>query len=288
MTTIVVDQKVAALDPAAAHTLAGPVQSSQVLAPHADEVAEADGLRKRVVDVMLAAWMALGKAEASLSKGLIADAVQSIIPVLSLPADQRPKYATLSAMILKAKGQEVFDVKVVRLADGSLDYRMGKTNAYKQKATPYVSMARWEAGLWTKPEQKHQERMGDAFKAKITYGNEVYTSPVAALKDGVPEWTVYRLFKNAIAPSFLDLSDLHGSKSETLGKQQAKKIKVPFRKINDEGVAVKVTAPVAGNQALTVGLITGLLEQFKAPMSQSNIDKIDAALIKVRPSQKPA
>jgi hypothetical protein len=281
MSNIVVDKEVAEVDPQAAATLAGPVQGSQYIAPNADAHSEAEDLKRSVVVRMQAAWMAVGKAEDALGKGLLADAVASIVPVLGLPSKNRPKYAKIAELILGAMGREAHVSIQIGLPDGTFETRTNKVNAYRQFATPYVTMARWEAGMYNKAEAAHAAR-NPGLKRAISYKGESYTSPVAALKGGVPPWTCFREFGNVIAPKFVDLSKVHASKAEGLGRAQAAKVKVAIREHNDDGKLVKSSAPVAGHQVLTTGLILGLID--KAPeFSQSNFDKINAALLTRQP-----
>lgn len=275
MSGVVVDKDAAKLQQ-------GPQQAPKIDA-EAKLVEVSDDIRKNAIVKMTEAWKAVATAEDSLSKGLIGDAVASIVNVLSLPTTIRPKYAKIAELILSAMGRTVHGQQVVKLPDGSEEVRASKVNAYRQYATPYVTLARWEAGLFNKAETEYLTAHPQV-KKQIVYKNEVYTSPVAALKAGVPPITAFRSFRNVFQSKVQDLGDLHGSKSESLGKDHAKKISVPYRVTNDEGKVVKTRTKIAGNQSMTVGMILGLLGEFKAPFSQANYDKISAALVKVAPA----
>lgn len=274
------------VDVEAAKLLAGPVQAPKVDAM-AEIVEVADDVRKNAIVRMTEAWKAVAVAEESLVKGLIGDAVAAIVGVLALPTTIRPKYAKIAELILSAMGRSVHGSTVVKLPDGTEEVRTSKVNAYRQYATPYVTLARWEAGLFNKAETEYLNAH-PSVKRQIVYKNEVYTSPVAALKSGVPAITAFRSFRNVFQTKVADLGDLHGSKSESLGKDHAKKISVPYRVTNDEGKVVKTRTKVAGNQSMTVGMILGLLGEFKAPFSQQSFDKLTAAVAKVAPAPAPS
>lgn len=284
MSTVITEVKA---DPQAARTQDAKTQAETKIDPTIKVAQEAGDIRTSVVTRMIELWKAVGRGEDSLSKGLIADAVAGIIPVLGLPEKIRPKYATIGDMILEARGRHVVAMSQYKLPDGSMEMRppkQKKPNAYRQQATPYVAMARWEAGLWNAAEKKHRDR-NPGLKVQITHNNELYTSPVAAMKAGVAPLTVYRLFANVVSPRFVDTSKMFGTKAEGLGKQQAKKVKVKYRTVEDGKVEVSAT-PVAGNRDLTVGMILGLLDETPE-FSNTQFDKLNVALEAKRPKAAP-
>lgn len=272
--TILVDPETAAVQDIHPSTDAGRVA----------EVLEADGLRATLMERMLAKFRELGKAEDSLSKGLIADCVQSLANVFGLPEGNRPKYAKVADLILSAMGRDVRAVSQVRLQDETLENRTAKVNGYKQYATPFIALARWECGLFTKPELKHFERNPDAVR-QITYDNTVFASPLEGLRGGVPVTTCYRLFRNVIAPSYMDLSVLDTTKTIAVGKASAKKHKVTMMVTDDDGRQKRGTVKVTEVASLTVGTIIGLLEAWKKPVTQSMYDQITAAMVYIAPKQ---
>lgn len=276
------------IDPQAAHVLDVHTQAESQINPTIAAAQEAGDIKVVAVTRMQEAFKSLGKAEDSVSKGLLADAVQSIIPVLGLPEKIRPKYTVIADLINAAMGRFVVSMHQVRLPDGELKMREPKgkvKNAYRQQATPYVKLARWEAGMWTKPEKNHRLRNPQQV-VEITYHGEKYTSPVSALKGGVPYMTAYRLFNNLISPTFTDFAKIPSSKSIEAGKKQAAKIKVVTRVKDDDGNIVKASDKAAGNQSLTVGIILGLLDE--APeFTPSNASKLAAALILKTPKSEP-
>lgn len=277
------------IDPQAAHVLDVKTQAQSQINPTIALAQEAGDIKVVAVTKMQEAFKALGKAEDSVSKSLLADAVQSIIPVLGLPEKIRPKYTVIADLINSAMGRYVANMTQVRLPDGELQMREPKgkvKNAYRQQATPYVKLARWEAGMWTKPEKNHRARNPQQ-AVEITYHGEKYTSPVSALKGGVPYMTAYRLFNNVISPTFVDFAKIPASKSIEAGKKQATRIKVVTRVKDDDGKLVKASDKAAGNQSLTVGVILGLLDE-SPELTTKNVAAIQDALNKKSPAPQAA
>lgn len=260
-------------------------QAATIITPKAAEADEARQLTGTTMSRMRAAWAAVGKAEDSISKDLLAVAVESIIPVLSLPEAIRPKYAAIAEEIVKAQGREVHARDLVRNPDDALKVRSKKPNAYRQYATPYVAMARWEAGMFTKPEREHLDRVKDMpeFRQEISYNGEKFSSPVSALKGGVPAWTVYREFRNIFSPNFSDFTKIPATKSQSLAKAKMKSLKVTIRQIDESGDPVKKSVAVLGQHELSTGAILALLEGLGAPLSQSRYEVLVAALEAVKP-----
>ena len=263
-------------------------QAASQIQPAIEVVEEADALKGAVVQRMVGAFKALAVAENTLSVGLLADAVMSIVPVLSLPTDNRPSYAKIGELILAAQGRSAYARKTFRLPDGEMDVRADKKNALKQYATPFVTLARWEAGMFTKAEKDHRQRMGAQFQSEIQYQGEKYSSPISAPRAGVPYSTAFREFRNLFSPSFTDLVGIPQSKTRAVAKKAVESLKGTVRKVNDDGDQVKVRTPVLGQHELTTGAIIALLEGLGEPLSESRYDEIEAALLKVQPVQNPA
>jgi hypothetical protein len=266
------------IDPEAAATL-DVDSNSTVLEGQATVVDEADALKAHLLVEMANKFKALAVVEASLAKGLMADAVQAVVNVIRLP--NKPKYATIAGLIVKAMGREAYAQNQVKMPDETMEYRTGKQNVYRQYATPFVAMARWDAGMWTKPEIDHRDR-NPALEVRIMYQGQSFTSPIEALRAGVPWSTCYRSFRNVIAPGWSDLSVLDTAKTEKLARDNAKNIAKPKLKItmlvhSEDGTPKRGQVPIKGHGALTTGTILGLLDGAK--LSQSQCDKISAAII---------
>jgi hypothetical protein len=237
------------------------------------------------MNIMTTAFKRLAEAEDSLSKGSVADAILSIIPVIGLPEEVRPTYAKVSEAILSALGRDVRSAQLVKLPGGETEVRLGNVNGYRQFATRYIDLARWESGQWSKSECKHRdERCGGKLALPVMIGGTAYESPVEAIRSGQFFTTVHRLFKNALTPSFLDLEDIDAAKTESLGKSAVKQFKAPIRGHDKDGKLKKTRVAVAGNAAMTHGAILALLSGLKASMSQKRWDELQAALIQVQPA----
>lgn len=249
------------------------------------EGVEAVGIKAAAMQVMVAAFKKLAEAEDSLSKGSIADAILSIIPVIGLPEEVRPTHAKIAEAILGALGRDVRSAQMVRLPDGATEIRLGNVNGYRQFATRYIDIARWESGMWSKAECKHRdERCNGELALPVMIGGTAYQSPVEAIRNGQYFTTVHRLFKNALTPSFLDLEDVDAAKTETLGKTAVKQFKAPIRGHDKDGKLKKTRVPVAGNAAMTHGAILALLAGLKTNMTQKRWDELQAALLQVQPT----
>src|SRR5258705_11577554 len=89
-------------------------------------VVEADGNKGVLMQRLVTAFKGLATAEDALSKGLAADAVLSIVPLLKLPAKIRPKYAAIAEQITLAMGRGDIAARTqVRLPDETLKDRFG-------------------------------------------------------------------------------------------------------------------------------------------------------------------
>lgn len=300
--TIVVDEMdtQTQLGPAPADAAAAKLQdfhtsTDGAINSHVAEVLEADGLRETLITRMTTAFKALAVSEDSLSKGLVADAVQSVANVLGLPESNRPKYAKIAELILRAQGRDVRAASQVKLSDETLETRTSKSNVYRQYATPFVALARWEQQQYTKGEIAHLDRNPNLAR-QIVYGNQVFTSPILALKDGVPYSTCYRLFRNVFAPSYSDLSGLDTEKNERVAVRMAKekngrylgRHKIVILGKTDEGAEKRATVPVTTMSSLVVGTIIGLVEAWNKPLNKGQFDRIQAALALVAPApEKP-
>jgi hypothetical protein len=249
------------------------------------EGVESAGIAATAVQHMMEQYKRLSEAENSLSKGSIADAITSIIPVIGLPEESRPTQAKIAEYILTAQGRDVRAVQVVKLPDGEVEYRPGKSNAYRQLVTRHIDLARWEAGMWSKAEQKYRdEQCGGELAIPVNIDGVAYTSPIDAIRAGQYFTTVHRLFKNALSPSFQDLGDVEAAKTEKLGRDSVKAFKAPIRGRDKDGKLKKARVPVAGNAAMTHGAILGLLVGLKTSMTQKRWDELQAELLKVQPA----
>lgn len=255
------------------------------IAAQAAVVEEADGNKAALFQRLVTAAKAFAQAEDSLSKGLAADMVLAIVPLLKLPTKARPKYAAIAEQITLAMGRGDISARTVaKLPDETLKDRFAGKPAYKQAATRWVNLARYEALMFNKAEQKHQERTNN-WSMTVHYNGQQYDSPVTMLRAGVAYTTVHQAFRNVCAPTFIDFSVMDGKATEKAAREASKKLTVKIRTVNDKGDVVKGSVPIAGSAPLTHGAIIGLLSELKAPLSQKRFDELTAALVLVAPVQ---
>lgn len=274
------------IDPAAAKQLDTKLQAPTLAGAEAISV-EAEGNKGVLMQRMIKAAELFANAEDSLSKGLGADLVLTIVPLIRLPEKIRPKYAEIDESLCTAMRRTTPSRQWVKNPDETFSERFGTKPAYKQGATRWVDMARWENGQYTKQEQKHQERVQGWKMEAVIYGTP-YTSPVSALRAGIAYTTVHTHFRNILRPTFVDLSVLSDKVQEKLAADavQADALKVPMR-IEKDGQIVKTRTKVLGNAALTHGAVKALLGGMKGATTQRRYDELVACLLLVKPEPKP-
>lgn len=247
-------------------------------------VVEAEGNKGILMQRLVEAAKKFAAAEDSLTKSLGADMVLAIVPLMKLPVKIRPKYAAIAEQITLGMGRGDIAARTqVRLPDESLKDRFGKGASYKQAATRWVNLARWEAQLYNKAEAKHQER-NPGWKCSVTHNGQTYDSPVTMLRAGVAYSTVHQAFRNIMQPTFIDFSAMSERATEKAAQDAAGKLSVSIRTVNDDGDVVKGKQPISGSAPLTFGAIKGLLSGLKAPLSQKRYDELYEALILVKPA----
>ena len=247
-------------------------------------VVEAEGNKGILMQRLVEAAKKYAAAEDSLTKSLGADLVLSIVPLMKLPVKIRPKYAAIAEQITLGMGRgDIVARTQVRLPDESLKDRGAKAPAYKQQATRWVNMARWEAQLYNKAETKHQER-NPGWKVEVKHNGTTYDSPVTMLRAGVAYSTVHQAFRNIMQPAFVDFSTMSERATEKAAQDAAGKLSVSIRTVNDDGDVVKGKQPIVGSAPLTFGAIKGLLSGLKAPLSQKRYDELIEALLLVKPA----
>lgn len=278
------------LDPEAAKVLQTKLQTPSIDA--ASKVTEeAEGNKGVLFHKLIEAATAFAKAEDSMSKVLGANFVLAITHLIRLPEKIRPKYTEIQDTVVTAMGRTLPGRTFVKNPEETFSSRFSKKPVYRQKVTPWIDMARWEIGQYTKQEQAHQTREA-GWKQEVKYFDQVYTSPVSMLQAGVAWTTVHTSFRNNLRPAFLDLSVLPEKVAERHGKDYALKgkkgaIMIPMRITKDQQV-VKTRTPALGNAALTHGIVMGLLGSLSGPVTQRRYDELQAALLLVKPEPKPA
>jgi len=273
------------LDPVAAKTLDTRVQAPSIDA-HAAEVEEAAGNKGILMHKLVEAAKAFAAAEDSMSKSVVAGLVVAITFLIKLPSKIRPKYTEIQDTICTAMGRTQPKRTFVKNPDETYSSRFGKKSAYKQQATPWVDMARWEIGQYTKQEQAHQERTA-GWTPDSTINGVKYTSPVSALQAGIAWSTVHTCFRNTLRPAFVDLAALpdkaqekHARDFVLKGKTGSIQLAVRIKK---DDLVVKARTPVLGNAALTHGAVIALLGGLSGPVTQRRYDELSAAMLLVKP-----
>lgn len=282
--------KLQEIDPQAAKTLAGPAQAPN-LESKAAVAEEAEGNKGILMHKLVEAAKAVAAAEDSMSKTVYAALVTAITFVIKLPVKIRPKYTEIQDTIVTAMGRTQPRRTFVKNPDETFASRFGTKAAYKQQATPFVDMARWEIGQYTKQEEAHKLREGEKWSSIVTIRGEKYTSPVAALSAGVAWSTVHTCFRNNLRPAFLDLSILPEKMQEKHGREHAQKgkkgaIMVSLR-VTKNGEVVKARTPVLGNAALTHGVVLGLLGGLSGSVTPRRFSELQAALELIKPNDEP-
>ena len=279
------------LDPKTATILA-----TRVLAPRLDAEAkvddEAQGNKGILMHKLIEAAKNWAQGEDSLSKVLGATLVVCISHLIKLPSKIHPKYADIAAQITTAMGRTLPVRAFVKNPDETFAERFGTTPAYKQAATRWVDMARWEINEFTKQEQKHQARV-PGWTMEVKHYGDTYTSPVSMLQAGVAYTTVHQAFRNILRPPFIDLSELPDKVAEKHARAHVLKgtkgsIQIPLRGPGKDGQIVKTRTPVLGNAPLTHGAVLALLGGLSGPVTQRRYDELQAAMLLGKPEPKPA
>ncbi len=248
-------------------------------------IESADMLREKAGVAMDDVATQLAEANRRTNSTLVADLIAAIAEFLRY-SDRKPGlYRAIAERILMRMGYSVKRVTVTKSKDGTLSAAPGKVDAYRQYATRYIDMARWQLrDVWfTKGEMKAMEFLGRTeFPASVTIAGVEYTGPVQALRDGIPYTRVHLEFKNHFNPGRNDLTDIPAHKVEAVGRASVKTFKVTVL----DASKTKSKARVIDSIPLAFGAMLGLADALAkgAPLSDKRLAELDVAFAKLRPA----
>lgn len=274
--------------------LEGPV-TARAIEQMADARAAVLASKDQAREAFLTASALFRSARQGLSR-IIAQQIAALSSFLTFADKGKVGNAEIVGLLREGLDSAVKGIKAhVKQLDESWDPEAEtETSAYRQYATKYRALARWQNKMWTKAEEEWlttteahtRGLLGDEqwrWDGAVTVGEHTYLNPVAALDAGCTFSDVFKAWKDIVSPVHYDVGDYETSKKALKAASEPDYIK-------DLSVVLQVTPKEGGpsrRKALKIlsmgsaieGLVLGLLKTApKGSFTEGRLERLAEAV----------